>query len=122
MEFPLNAAHICICVESHFKLLCIDLPIFIQDMRVDLRNHIALSVTGVSLRCLDIPFIDFELISCTRMTKGVKDNIWEAGGLFQALKLIPDDPILTGAAGFLRQNQVINSLSVSCFSFHSRRI
>ena len=46
-------------------------------MRVLIRNHIDLSMAGITLYRLDVSTIQFQLISNAAMTKTVKYNRWE---------------------------------------------
>ena len=46
-------------------------------MRVHIRNHIDLSMAGITLYRLDVSTIQFQLISNAAMTETVKYNRWE---------------------------------------------
>ena len=43
----------------------------------------------------------------------MKNNIWKTSGFFQPFKLISNNPIFTGAARFLRQNQVVVDIVIA---------
>ena len=73
-------------------------------MSIDLCNHLGLRMTGITLSCLNISVVQFQLVGRTAMAQGVKDYIGQARRLFQALKLIPDNPVLTGTASFQCQD------------------
>ena len=66
--------------SSHKMLLqkALHFPsVIIQNMRVHIRNHIDLSMTGITLYRLDVSTIQFQLISNAAMTETVKHNRWE---------------------------------------------
>ena len=109
----LNATQIRVRIKGHFEFLGVDLPILIQDVCVNLGNHVALCMTGITLRCLNISLIDFQLISCAGVTERMKNNIWKTSGFFQSFKLISNNPIFTGAARFLRQNQIVVDIVIA---------
>ena len=64
-------------IKCFFKKLCIFPSVIIQNMRVHIRNHIDLSMAGITLYRLDISTIQFQLISNAAMTETVKYNRWE---------------------------------------------
>ena len=64
-------------IKCFFKKLCIFPSVIIQNMRVHIRNHIDLSMAGITLYRFDVPTIQFQLISNTTMTETVKYNRWE---------------------------------------------
>ena len=47
----------------------------------------------------------------------MKNNIWKTSGFFQSFKLISNNPIFTGAARFLRQNQIVVDIVMFLFPF-----
>lgn len=73
---------ICVGVESAFKLLRVDLPIFIENVRVHFRNHVDLRVSGIALCGLQVAVVEFQLVGGAGMPKGVKDYIGELRFLF----------------------------------------
>ena len=73
-------------------------------MSIDLCNHLGLRMTGITLSCLNISMVQFQLVGCTAMAQGMKDYIGQARRLFQSLKLVPNNPILAWAASFQCQD------------------
>lgn len=71
-----HTAQIWVCVKRTFKLLGIDLAVFIKNVRIDLCDHIGLRMPCVALRGLDVAVIKFQLISRAGMAQGVKDHFW----------------------------------------------
>ena len=63
--------------ESAFKLLHVDLPIFIENVRVHLRNHVDLRVSGIALCGLQVDVVELQLVGSAGMPEGVKDHIGE---------------------------------------------
>ena len=59
-------------VKCLFKELCILLPVIIQDMRVLVRDHLGLRMTGIALNCFNITPVQFQLIGDTGMSQAVK--------------------------------------------------
>ena len=65
-------------IKRFFKKLCIFPSIIIQNMRVHIRNHIDLSMTGITLYRFDVSTIQFQLISNTEIAGAVNiDNMYE---------------------------------------------
>ena len=93
-------------VESTFKLLGIDLSILIQNVCVHLGNHVDLSMTGITLSGLQVTVIQFELICCAGMTKGVEYNIGESSILLEIVKLFFENSLLAGTPIGLCDNKI----------------
>ena len=65
-------------IKRFFKKLCIFPSVIIQNMRVHIRNHIDLSMAGITLYRFDISTIQFQLISNTEIAGAVNiDNMYE---------------------------------------------
>ena len=65
-------------IKRFFKKLCIFPSVIIQNMRVHIRNHIDLSMAGITLYRFDISTIQFQLISNTEIAGTVNiDNMYE---------------------------------------------
>ena len=58
-------------IKCFFKKFCIFPPVIIQDMRINIQDHIGLGMTGISLRSLDITAIQLQLISNAGMPEAV---------------------------------------------------
>lgn len=71
-----HTAQIWVCVKRTFKLLCIDLAVFIKNVRIHAGNHIDLSVARITLGSLQIAVVELQLIGGTGMAEGVKDHFW----------------------------------------------
>ena len=68
LEATLHRAHIRIGIKSRLKFLCIDFPVFTQNMCIDFRNHIDLRMSRVSLGSFQISLVQLQL---TRAKKRV---------------------------------------------------
>ena len=99
-------AQIRVSVESTFKLLGVDLSVLIQNVCVHLGDHIDLCMTGITLSSLQVAVIQFELICCAGMTKGVEYNIGESSVLLQIVKLFFEDSLLAGTPIGLCDNKI----------------
>ena len=73
LEAALHGAHIGIGVKSRLKFLCVDLAVFVQDMRIDFRDHVNLCMAGISLGGFEIPFVQFQLVG--RVVSGAGNEI-----------------------------------------------
>ena len=62
LEAALHGAHIGVGIKSRLKFLCVDLAVFVQDMRIDFRDHVNLCMAGISLGGFEIPFVQFQLV------------------------------------------------------------
>ena len=62
-------------VEGRFKLLSIDLSVLIQNMCINSRNHIDLSVTSITLGCLQVTVIQLELVGSAGMPQRVENYV-----------------------------------------------
>ena len=65
-------------IKRFFKKFCICSSVIIQHMRVHIRNHIGLSMAGITLYRFDISTIQFQLISNTEIAGTVNiANMYE---------------------------------------------
>ena len=67
--------HIRVCIEASLEPLGVDFPVFIKDVRIDLRHHIGLCVTRVALSGLDVTMVQLQLVGRAGVTQGVENNI-----------------------------------------------
>lgn len=70
-----HTAQIWVCVKRTFKLLGIDLAVFIKNVRIDLCDHIGLRMPCVALCGFDVAVIKFQLISRAGMAERMKHDI-----------------------------------------------
>ena len=68
-QFLFHLAHIWIGIKGHFKLLSVDFALLVQNVSIDLRHHLRLGMTGVSLGRLDVTVVELQLIGCAAMTQ-----------------------------------------------------
>ena len=59
----MNTTQIGVRIKCGFKLLRVDLTIFIQNMSIDFCNHVHLGVAGVALRCFQVTVIQLQLVN-----------------------------------------------------------
>lgn len=59
---PLHAPHIRVRIECDLKLLRVDFPLLIQNMRINFCNHRRLRMAGIPLRGLNVTMIELQLI------------------------------------------------------------
>lgn len=78
LEAALHGAHIGVGVKSCLKFLCVDLAVFVQDMRIDFRDHVNLCMTGISLGSFEIPFVQFQLVGRAGVTQGMEYYIGQS--------------------------------------------
>ncbi len=88
LEATLHRAHIGVGVKSRLKFLCVDLTVFVQDMRIDFRDHVNLCMAGISLGGFEIPFVQLQLVGRAGVAQGVEYHIGQAGRLFKAFKMV----------------------------------
>lgn len=88
-------------IKRFFKLLRIDLSILIQNMRVYLGNHVGFGMTRIALCRFQIAVVQFQLISGTRMTERVKNNLRQTCTLAQLFKLLVDNTVFARTAVIL---------------------
>ena len=122
LEAALHGAHIGVGVKSCLKFLCVDLAVFVQDMRIDFRDHVNLCMTGISLGSFEIPFVQFQLVGRAGVTQGMEYYIGQAGRLFKAFKLVANDAVLAGPSVVVKHfcNTLFEKSSVgSCFKWSS---
>ena len=67
----LDGAQIGVGIERGLKLLRIDLAILVENVRIDLCDHVDLGVSGVTLRRLEIAVIELELVGRAGMPEGM---------------------------------------------------
>ena len=53
----LHTPQVRLCIEASFKALGIHFPVFIQNVSVDLSDHIRLRVTRIALGCFDVALV-----------------------------------------------------------------
>lgn len=66
-----------------FILLRIDLAVLVENVSIDLCNHIYLCMSCIALCGLQIAVVEFQLVSRTGMSQRVKDDVREPCLLFQ---------------------------------------
>ena len=71
-----HTAQIWVCVKRTFKLLCVDLPILVQNVGIHAGDHVDLSVSSIALSGLQVAVVQLQLIGGAGMAEGVKDHFW----------------------------------------------
>ena len=102
----LHLAKIGIGVERRFKLLRVDLAIFIEDVRVDPCNHVDLGMSRIALRSLQIAVIELELVGGAGVSERVENHVWKPRFLLELAKLLVDDAPLAGTTVLKRHDKV----------------
>jgi len=54
-------------VESGLEFLCVDLTVFVQNVSVDVGDHVNLRMAGVTLSSLQVTVVQLQLVSRTGM-------------------------------------------------------
>ena len=62
-------------IKGLLKPLRIDLAVFIQDMSIDLSDHVDLRMSRIILRCLQIAMIQLKLVCRAGMPKRMEHNV-----------------------------------------------
>ena len=96
--WSVNASQVRVRIKCGFKLLCVDLTILIQNMRIDFCNHVHLGVAGVTLCRFQIPVIQLQLVSRAAVSEGMKNNIGKVGLFLEPSEGVIDDGFLTRTA------------------------
>ena len=93
----MNTTQIGVRIKCGFKLLCVDLTILIQNMRIDFCNHVHLGVTGVTLRRFQITVIQLQLVGRAAVPEGMENNIGKIGLFLEPPEGVIDNRFLTRA-------------------------
>ena len=91
----MNTTQIGVRIKCGFKLLRVDLTIFIQNMSIDFCNHVHLGVAGVALRRFQVTVIQLQLVSRAAVPEGMKNNIGKVGFFLEPSEGVIDDGFLT---------------------------
>ena len=70
-------------IEGTLKFLRIDLAVLVENVSIDLCDHIYLCMSCIALCGLQIAVVEFQLVSRTGMSQRVKDDVREPCLLFQ---------------------------------------
>ena len=81
-------------IERGFKLLCVDLPILVKDMRVHTCDHVDLCVSRVALCGFQVAVVELQLLSRTGMTERVKNHLRQSCVLTELCKHFKDHSVL----------------------------
>ena len=96
-----DIAEIRLGIESSLKFLSIDLSILVQNMSIDTGYHVDLGMARIALGGFQIAVVQFQLISGTRMTERVKNNLRQTCTLAQLFKLLVDNTVFARTAVIL---------------------
>lgn len=77
-------------IEDVLKDLSVVFTVFIQNMRVLIRDHLGLGMTGITLYGFYITAIQFQLIGDAGMTQAVENDLWQIMLLDQLIKQYTD--------------------------------
>ena len=78
-------------VEGSFKLLRVDLSVFIKDMSINICDHVQLRVASITLSGLQIAVVKFKLVSCAGMPQRMKDHVRQPCVLLEVLESFFND-------------------------------
>lgn len=91
-------------VEGFFQQMRIRYAVFIQNMRILVRDHFRLCVTGIPLHSLDVTAIELQLVGDAGMPETVKDHLGRSLAVinsFSAFSIrapsvgVPSRPVIT---------------------------
>lgn len=68
----MNLAQVRVGIEGRLELLRVELSILVENVRVNLGDHIDLRVSGITLRCFQVSVVELQFVSCTGMAEGME--------------------------------------------------
>ena len=71
----LNALDPLAAVKGSLKQCCVVLAVIVQNVRILIRNHLGLCMTGIALNRFDIAAVQLQFISDTGMAKTVENDL-----------------------------------------------
>ena len=101
------------------QALGIDLAVLIQNVGVNLSDHVRLCVARIALRCLDVTVVQLQLIGRAGVPEGVENHIRKVCVPFQSVEGIADHPILAGTAIIQGKHQIIIIVRIPQIRFGS---
>ena len=82
--------------ERRFQSLCVQSAVIVDDMGVDVSDHLDLCVTGVTLDGLHIAAVELQLVGDAGVPQAMENYFWQSVLLNQLIESSVDDLILNG--------------------------
>ena len=93
--------------------MCVRHAVFIQNVRILIRNHLGLRVAGIPLHSLDVTAIELQLVGDAGMPETVKDHLGQVVGGNQLVQRFLNPSAFRGRAEPSRDNQIVISIFIA---------